>query len=271
MIIIPKNKIYNSYIIESLDVDKACTVVEDFIVDFGFDKALIEEKSHPDLIEIERDEKKQSISIDMIREKLIDKVSTIPTIAKRKVFIVKVDTFLSSEIQNTLLKTLEEPPTYVSIFIVIKNRDALLDTVKSRCIYVRDDEYKSIIDDIKDKDYIENILKVVIDLKYSDMYDIIDLSKVLSNIKSNDEYKKMLLYMLYLSRDAFYYKKTFDKKGIILKEREVQIISMAEAYTYEALGKMIDMIESSLSYVDSNVDKQLMIEDILMNSKKMFN
>lgn len=268
MIIIPKNKIYNSYIIESLDIDKASAAVEDFITYFSFDEAMLKEKSHPDFYVIERDSNKQSISIDRIREKLIDKVSTMPTLATRKVFVIKVDTFLSKDIQNAILKTLEEPPIYVSIFIVIKNRDLLLDTIKSRCIYVRDTDIKSTVDDVKDNEYIDDLVRVIADLKYKDMYDIIDLSKLLSTIKSNDEYKKMLIYILYLARDVLYYKKTYDKKHLLLNDKEVDIISMAESYNYEALGIFIKLLDESLECIDSNVDKQLLMEDILMRTKR---
>ncbi|MCQ2609528.1 MAG: hypothetical protein MJ151_01885 [Lachnospiraceae bacterium] len=268
MIIIPKNKIYNSYIIESPDIEKACDTIEDFITDFSFDRAMIKEKSHPDYFVIERDSGKQAVSIEKIREKLIDKVSTIPTMATRKVFVVKVDTILSKEIQNALLKTLEEPPIYVSIFIVIKNKDLLLDTIKSRCVYVRDDDTKNTIDEVKDKEYIDELVKVIVNLKYNDMYDIIDVSKSLSNIKSNDEYKKMLIYMLYFARDAFYYTKPYDQKKLLLNEKEVDIMSMAESYSFEALGMLIKSLDDNLTCVDSNVDKQLLIEDILMRTKK---
>jgi hypothetical protein len=35
--------------------------------------------------------------------------------------------------QNALLKTLEEPPLYVQIYLIIKNQDQLLPTILSRC------------------------------------------------------------------------------------------------------------------------------------------
>lgn len=275
MIIIPKNKIYNSYIIESQDIEASYKIVSNFIESFNFSRPMIEENSHPDMTVISKDADKQSISVEMIRKKIIDKVDIKPSIADRRVFIIKVDTILSNDVQNVLLKTLEEPPAYVSIFILIKNRESLLDTVKSRCFYIRDDENKITIDDIKDNECIEDILRVVVNLKYNDVYDIIDLSKILcdvknkKSVKSNDEFKKVIIYILYLTRDAFYYKKTYDKKNILLKDKEVQVISMADSYTYEAMGRLIDLLQESLEYIDSNVDKQLLIEDMLMKTKKL--
>ncbi len=47
---------------------------------------------------------------------------------------------LSEILQNKLLKTLEEPPEGTVILIGVSNRERLLDTVRSRCRYIRLDE-----------------------------------------------------------------------------------------------------------------------------------
>ena len=40
---------------------------------------------------------------------------------------------MTVEAQNALLKTLEEPPEYAIIILITSNKEALLDTIKSRC------------------------------------------------------------------------------------------------------------------------------------------
>lgn len=40
---------------------------------------------------------------------------------------------MTKEAQNSLLKTLEEPPKFVTIILVSNNENALLTTIKSRC------------------------------------------------------------------------------------------------------------------------------------------
>ena len=40
---------------------------------------------------------------------------------------------MTKEAQNSLLKTLEEPPEYVTIILITSNENLFLPTIKSRC------------------------------------------------------------------------------------------------------------------------------------------
>lgn len=44
---------------------------------------------------------------------------------------------MTIEAQNALLKTLEEPPEYAIIILITSNKEALLDTIKSRCEIIK--------------------------------------------------------------------------------------------------------------------------------------
>ena len=57
---------------------------------------------------------------------------------------------MTKEAQNTLLKTLEEPPEYAIIILVTSNENMLLNTIKSRCAKIEfsklnDEEILSIL------------------------------------------------------------------------------------------------------------------------------
>ena len=41
---------------------------------------------------------------------------------------------MTQEAQNSLLKTLEEPPSYIVIILIVSNENLLLNTIKSRCL-----------------------------------------------------------------------------------------------------------------------------------------
>ena len=41
---------------------------------------------------------------------------------------------MTPEAQNCLLKTLEEPPEFVTIILIGSNENAFLSTIKSRCM-----------------------------------------------------------------------------------------------------------------------------------------
>jgi DNA polymerase III delta' subunit len=104
--------------------------------------------SHPDfehvykeLLEFTKDNKDRKnpvdLAIDVIREFLVEKVSARPSLSSRRVFIVSEAEKLNAGSQNALLKVLEEPPTYCSIFLLCTQLENLLPTTKSRCQVVR--------------------------------------------------------------------------------------------------------------------------------------
>ena len=104
---------------------------------------LFEAGSHPDfnhvykeLKEFTEDGKGKAAPIDLpisvIREFLIEKASTKPSLSKGKVFIVSEAEKLNTSSQNSLLKILEEPPEYYRIILLCTCLDKLLPTTKSR-------------------------------------------------------------------------------------------------------------------------------------------
>jgi DNA polymerase III subunit delta' len=86
---------------------------------------------HPDVIQLAPD-----IGIDDIRG-AIESAGYRPFEGKRRVFILDGADRLSSEIQNALLKTLEEPPRSSSFVLITSRPDSLLPTVLSRCPVLR--------------------------------------------------------------------------------------------------------------------------------------
>ena len=73
-----------------------------------------------------------SIKIEQIR-KLTSKVHEKPVVSNRKVYIINNSNTMTKEAQNSLLKTLEEPPEYVTIILITSNENMFLPTIKSRC------------------------------------------------------------------------------------------------------------------------------------------
>jgi DNA polymerase-3 subunit delta' len=91
----------------------------------------IAQNLHPDVIQLTSD-----IGVDDIRE-AIETAGYRPFEGKRRVFMLDSADKLSSEIQNALLKTLEEPPPSSSFVLVTARPDMLLPTVRSRCPMLR--------------------------------------------------------------------------------------------------------------------------------------
>jgi DNA polymerase-3 subunit delta' len=109
---------------------------------------LFDAGSHPDfghvykeLREFTRDGKDKDppveFPIDVVREFIIEKVSSKPALSARRVFILTEAEKLNNESQNCLLKVLEEPPGYCCIILICTRPDKLLPTIRSRCQILR--------------------------------------------------------------------------------------------------------------------------------------
>ena len=91
--------------------------------------------NNPDYYEIGLEEDENSIKIETIRQ-MQKRVQELPIVANKKVYIIDDSEELTKEAQNCLLKTLEEPPEFVTIILIVSNENKILNTIKSRCIKV---------------------------------------------------------------------------------------------------------------------------------------
>jgi len=87
--------------------------------------------NHPDYKVI--NESGETIKVDTIRE-LTKKVYEKPIISNHKVYIINEADKMTQEAQNSLLKTLEEPPEFTTIILISSNENSILNTIKSRCM-----------------------------------------------------------------------------------------------------------------------------------------
>lgn len=138
---IKSNNIGHSYIFEGIEGIGKSMIAKEFAKqilcleqkeDECFCKSCIEFKANnnPDFIEIVPDGK--IIKIEQIR-KMQEKILEKPIVSEKKVYIIDDADSMTKEAQNCLLKTLEEPPKYVIIILVLSNESKILNTIKSRC------------------------------------------------------------------------------------------------------------------------------------------
>ena len=91
--------------------------------------------SHPDVITVEEPEKK-SVSVKQIRQVCAD-LYIRPNEGKRKIYLFPRAHDLNPQSQNTLLKSIEEPPEYGVFLLLSEHAERLLPTVRSRCVELR--------------------------------------------------------------------------------------------------------------------------------------
>jgi len=133
-VLLCKNPITENGFVDSCTSCKSCEL---------FDAA-----AHPDFHHVHKElihftkqniEKKAPVDlrIDVLREFLIEKISLSPTVSDRTVFVISESEKLNPSSQNALLKVLEEPPAFCTIFLLCTRLEKLLPTIKSRCQIIR--------------------------------------------------------------------------------------------------------------------------------------
>ena len=178
--------------------------------------------NNPDYYEIGLEEEENSIKIETIRN-MQKRIQELPIVSQRKVYIIDDSEYLTKDAQNCLLKTLEEPPEFVTIILIVSNENKILNTIKSRCIKIyfnnlSNDELSTYINkNLKIEDFTPNMIKACggsigkakkicenkelyhnIDIIFSNIenYRLLDIiSKLDILYKSKDEIQDILEYL----------------------------------------------------------------------------
>lgn len=93
---------------------------------------------HPDVVTVERlpgdkGQLRREIVVEQIRQVTSDAV-IMPNEAERKVYLIREADRMNTAAQNALLKALEDPPGHACFILCAAAADALLPTVRSRCV-----------------------------------------------------------------------------------------------------------------------------------------
>ena len=87
-------------------------------------------QTHPDVLVIPPDPPQMMIKVDQVR-RVIETIYYRPAEGKERVYIF-TDAAFMKEAANSLLKVLEEPPEFATIFLLTENPGELLPTIRSR-------------------------------------------------------------------------------------------------------------------------------------------
>ncbi|PYV69569.1 MAG: DNA polymerase III subunit delta' [Acidobacteria bacterium] len=87
-------------------------------------------QTHPDVLVIPPDPPQMMIKVDQVR-RVIENIYFRPTEGRERVFIFSDSGFMK-EAANSLLKVLEEPPDFATIFLLAESAGELLATIRSR-------------------------------------------------------------------------------------------------------------------------------------------
>jgi len=92
-------------------------------------------QTHPDVLVIPPDPPQMMIKVDQVR-RVIENIYFRPSEGRERVFIFTDSAFMK-EAANSLLKVLEEPPEFATIFLLADNAGELLPTIRSRSMLLQ--------------------------------------------------------------------------------------------------------------------------------------
>ncbi|MGF7144362.1 DNA polymerase-3 subunit delta' [Anaerotaenia torta] len=257
--------------------------------------------NHPDIIRVTHE--KASIGVDDIRLQVNGDIQIKPYSSPYKIYIIGDGDKLTEAAQNALLKTMEEPPEYAVLLLLVSNITVLLPTILSRCVQLnlkpvdkaaikeflmlrhQIPDYKAEMaaafssgnvgkaikyaasgDFEKMKEDVLHILKYIDEME---LHEIISGLKVLTANKPVIEDYIDLMMLWY--RDVVMYKATMDPDLLLYREERSFIKQQANVRSYDNIDKIINAMEKAKIRLRANVNFDIAIELMLLTIKENSN
>ncbi len=218
-----------------------------------------EANSNPDYVEILPDGK--NLKIEQTR-KMQEKIAEKPIVSNKKVYVIDDSDLMTEESQNCLLKTLEEPPEYAVIILIVSNESKLLATIKSRCVIVKfdklsDEEIKKIMPNLDD-----SVIKLL-EGSLANSENIENKKEQYEELKKiTDILEKGTLTQLFTQSDLLY----TSKDDIISLLEYLNIIFFDKRWT-----DCIEIVEKTKRKILANNNYDMCIDYLLINIWEIVN
>ena len=252
-------------------------------------------KNQPDIIYVSH-EKPNTISVDDIRAQVNNDVAIKPYSSKYKVYIINEAEKMTTQAQNAILKTLEEPPAYAVILLLVSNMNSLLPTILSRCVTlnmkpVRDELIrKYLMEELQVPDYKANVcvgfargnvgkakllasseefenikaeaLSLLKYIKEMEMQEIVAAIKKINEYKLEIQDYFDIIAIWY--RDVLLFKATMDANQLIFRDEIQTLRKIAARCSYEGIEKVIQALFTAKKRMEANVNFDLLMELLLL-------
>jgi DNA polymerase-3 subunit delta' len=120
----------------------AAALLTDGARDPGAVAERIRRGTHPDLTWVTPSGAAEMLVVD-IEEPVVAAAARTPFESSRRVFVIEGADAMNDQAANRMLKTLEEPPSFVHLVLLADRREDVLPTIASRCQHVRFDPLPS--------------------------------------------------------------------------------------------------------------------------------
>ena len=256
-------------------------------------------KNQPDIIYVTH-EKPNTISVEDIRLQVNNDVAIKPYSSKYKVYIINEAEKMTVQAQNAILKTLEEPPAYVVILLLVSNLRTLLPTILSRCVTLNMKPVsdtlvrKYLMEELKVPDYRADVCVAFARgnigkakaLASSEEFDNVknealallkhvhdmELQEIIQAVKKINEYKLEISdYLDIMSiwyRDVLLFKATADANSLVFREEIQAIRKVVARCSYEGIEIVIHALAKAKKRLEANVNFELTMELLFLDIKE---
>jgi len=255
---------------------------------------LMNSGNHPDVIYV-TPTKKSGYGVSDVRDQMVKDIHIKPYRSKYKIYVIEEADTMTIQAQNSILKTIEEPPSYGIFFLLATNSQKFLQTIQSRTVKI---SLKPIALDKIESYFIQTLASTPKDamlyssfsrgnlgkalmlrnsetflnqrndmLKLLDVfinqkeYDIIEAVELLEANK--DEIHSLLEILLSLIRDILYFKETQNQTGIIHLDIVERIMTLSQHAKPLKLVKLVKNSYLLVSELRLNVNFSLAVLTML--------
>ena len=245
-------------------------------------------------------EKPASIGVEDVRTQVNNDIQIKPYSSKYKIYIIDEAEKMTVQAQNALLKTIEEPPAYGIIMLLTNNNEAMLPTIRSRCITfhlkpVRQSQIETFLEekysipdykaricaafsqgvvgravDMAASEHFtelqQEILKIVKRIHEMEVYEIVEAIKKISAYKA--DIIDIIDMMMVWYRDVLMFKVTKNANLIVYKDEYRSLSEQASKTSYEGLDKIIKALEKAKVRLNANVNFDVAMEMMLLVMKE---
>jgi len=220
--------------------------------------------NNPDFFLIEPEG--NSIKIEQIRE-IQKKVAENPIISNKKVYIINDSDKMTKEAQNCLLKTLEEPPEYITIILIGQNENSFLETIKSRCMILH---FEKIENDIirtflKENYQVDNLDEDLLDTFQGSIGKAINLKdkeNIYLKIKELLNFAKKCSIIEFMKKAQIIYE---NKENIFEILENINLILVKFIHQDINYANCIQIVEETKKRLNSNSNFDMCIDNMILN------
>ncbi len=247
-------------------------------------------QNHADVFFVDGNKEPKSV-IKVERVSDIISSMSVKALGDKKLYFISRADLMNVQAQNKLLKTLEEPPRDVTIFLGVANESAMLDTIKSRTRTINLDFFDEsvIASELEGLDIDSGVakiaascaegmlgkaLKIAKSQEYAALYDDAlylvenlnrssDILKVSQRVVSQKDFRGFLDVLSIIIRDMLVAKTNQDM--VLSRHLNSKIQLLSAGYSARALAEILTKINGVRRKISVNVNQVACVDDLLFS------